>query len=184
MRLLALGSMLSAALSVVGVASGDCDSPKQSDLIDCLSHRYAAADDQLNAAYSRLLAHLTDSEANQLRATQRRWIEFRNEACELAYDEVYPGREAPLERLSCLEEKTRARTLLLAEPVVPLGGAQAVLDGLGIGAEALLAGVRAQSEDATPAWLRYMHVHCSEPRVAAAYESKDLCILNHRLVDR
>lgn len=163
--------------------SVECSSPIQQDLVACLSQRYDQADGQLNADYQALLAELDSNQSDQLRRTQRRWIEFRDEACELAYEDVSPGREAPIDRLVCLEEKSLLRTHLL-KTAAPVVDAEHLLAELGIEAEALVAGLRASSRETVAPWLRYMEAHCSEDRISDKYESDALCIVHHRLVDK
>lgn len=186
MRLLAVTSLFLwlAPMWVAGAEQPpNCESPRHDLLMECLSERYVSADRRLNVSYQALISRLASDEVDQLRQTQRKWITFRQSACDQVYEEIYPGREAPIEQLACLEQKTLSRAALLAAEVGSLEGIEPILRALRIDANALVDALGASSNPTTRIWLRYIDSHCSEARVSRAYESRALCITNHRLVD-
>jgi len=87
---------------------------------ECLDKEYIRADAALNAVWKKVMAqvsaadHLPAKEAkewkDELLASQRAWIQFKEHDCDAAGFEWYGGTGAPGAILSCLLEHTEART--------------------------------------------------------------------------
>jgi uncharacterized protein YecT (DUF1311 family) len=80
------------------------------ELSGCLSKARHAADLTLNAVYKQVLGNLEKRDAQQLIATQRLWLQFRDSNCAAARDLYEGGTASTPAYVSCLEAMTRART--------------------------------------------------------------------------
>ena len=79
-------------------------------LDNCFARTYKAADDQLNQVYRQIRQALTPDQQQELLATERLWLQFRDATCR-AESDLYKGGDAESPAYSaCLEEETRART--------------------------------------------------------------------------
>lgn len=105
----------------------DCDNAKSTyELNTCADRAFQKADDALNAAYKKALAHAAkngmekpyDSESWQkaLRESQRAWVAFRDADCKGLVPMAWGGGSATSgEVLGCMIEKTEARTKELVD---------------------------------------------------------------------
>jgi len=79
-------------------------------LDNCFARTYKAADDQLNQVYRQIRQVLTPDQQQELLATERLWLQFRDATCR-AESDLYKGGDAESPAYSaCLEEETRGRT--------------------------------------------------------------------------
>jgi uncharacterized protein YecT (DUF1311 family) len=75
----------------------------------CFSQAYESADRELNLVYGRIRGKLTPTEANQLQAAQRLWIQYRDANCAAERD-IYSGGSAMyMVYEACLEADTQQR---------------------------------------------------------------------------
>ena len=98
----------------------DCSAPEtQTDMTLCAKQEWVSADEELNGAYQEAIAWMKRTDAaldaadrgaeEALRAGQRAWVEFRDNAC-LA--EAYPftgGSIQPMVQWDCMARLTWAR---------------------------------------------------------------------------
>lgn len=98
----------------------DCDDAQtQTGMTQCAEWDWAAADEELNGVYGQAVAWMQDTDRalsaaergaeEALRAGQRAWVEFRDNAC-LA--EAYPflgGSMQPMVQMGCMARLTWAR---------------------------------------------------------------------------
>jgi uncharacterized protein YecT (DUF1311 family) len=81
--LVLMASLAAAAWSVAH--AGACDDARTSEAVaGCLAQELRAADANINATYSALMARLDDSGRSALRAQQRAWLKQRDADCELS----------------------------------------------------------------------------------------------------
>ncbi|GHC57897.1 lysozyme inhibitor LprI family protein [Neogemmobacter tilapiae] len=99
----------------------DCDNAMtQSDMNQCASMDYDAADVELNAVWKDAMAtmkeidsYLDDSEKgaeDALRESQRSWINYRDKTCEADGYRMKGGSAEPMLVAGCLASVTRNRT--------------------------------------------------------------------------
>lgn len=115
-------------LAWFGAAGGDqadaaslcADAATTIAIRECLDKEYTRADAELNAVWKKVMAqvsaadHLPAKEAkawkDELLASQRAWIQFKEHDCDAVGFEWYGGTGAAGAILSCLLEHTEART--------------------------------------------------------------------------
>lgn len=90
-----------------------CDSVVRSELVECMSERLESAERALRGAVQGVQLQLDPEGRATFDHDQRRWIGLRDSECAEAHDVIWPGREAVLEQLSCLEQATMSRALVL-----------------------------------------------------------------------
>ncbi|WP_368184447.1 lysozyme inhibitor LprI family protein [Aestuariibius sp. HNIBRBA575] len=92
-----LGLMLPSA-----VLADNCDQPNLTgfDSVYCFSKVYLGEDARLNANYQTLRGHLSSSQTNTLRTSQRNWISMRDRTCMTGPTTV---------NVNCALSQTRAR---------------------------------------------------------------------------
>lgn len=83
------------------------------DLADCQTREIARSDAQLNAVYKSAMLRLPQGRRDALRADERRWIAFRDRACNGAASADAGGTAAGLDGQNCRIDKTRERTAYL-----------------------------------------------------------------------
>ncbi|MEQ8345196.1 MAG: lysozyme inhibitor LprI family protein [Sneathiellaceae bacterium] len=130
MLILALLALLPLHAAVAAEA-GDCTSPQTNlAMQECADANYRAADAALNAAYGEVMGRLRQMDkedgpdsglADALKAAQRAWIPFRDGQCAWEAGFFTGGSIAPLIRLTCLTELTRARTGQLRQTLKTYG---------------------------------------------------------------
>ena len=79
------------------------------ELTICSQQAFDRIDRELNESYKATLKNLNEAHKSALRKNQITWIKFKEEYCTEAYESVYPGKEAVLDRLSCLTQITSNR---------------------------------------------------------------------------
>ena len=107
--------ILTAALigAAVFAYSGDQGNPDQAcdggtyQMVDCLGAQTASWDKKMTAAYRDLLKYSEGKQKEQLRATQRLWIQYRDANC--LYYRVGEGSIALIEAAECTRNMTQAR---------------------------------------------------------------------------
>jgi uncharacterized protein YecT (DUF1311 family) len=88
-----------------------CASPSTTaDLVSCLEKARVSADAEMNSQYQKTKARLDAKEVEQLIATQRLWIKYRDANCSAERSLYVPGSGAPPAYIGCLEAMTRERT--------------------------------------------------------------------------
>ena len=107
---LTTASLLLSAGARVHTHEVDCDSASQVELLQCAEQDYLEADFELNRTYRFALGAISDSHRGDLRSVQRKWIRFRDNACDPLGDVEKYGREGPIERLACKSSLTKDRT--------------------------------------------------------------------------
>ena len=120
-------SMIVAAVVLAGGLAGpvmgqdvDCDNPQtQTEMTQCAQWDWAAADEELNGVYSAAVAVMQDTDANlsaaergaeeALRAGQRAWVTFRDNACLAEAYAFTGGSMQPMVQMGCMARLTWAR---------------------------------------------------------------------------
>jgi len=92
-------------------ANNSCDKDDFSNpgMIICSQESLDKVDQVLNEQYKILTGMLSMEEAKILKSSQRDWITFKENYCTEVYNSVLPGLEAPIDRLSCLQQITSFR---------------------------------------------------------------------------
>jgi uncharacterized protein YecT (DUF1311 family) len=84
----------------------------------CLQRQYKIKDAELNVAYQKALtraAGYTQKDARNLKDAQRKWIVYRDAACNAAYNLWAGGSGGPGAHTSCLTKLTKERLADLNE---------------------------------------------------------------------
>jgi uncharacterized protein YecT (DUF1311 family) len=78
----------------------------------CLSAKHKRTDAELNASYQKALksAHYGEKDVQNLKDAQRKWIVYRDAACEAEYYLWGGGSGGPNAHIMCLIELTKERT--------------------------------------------------------------------------
>jgi uncharacterized protein YecT (DUF1311 family) len=90
------------------------DGPTQPEINAQASQRFSMADEQLNAAYAKLMVKASPDGRERLRAAQRAWVAFRDLDCE-ARAGSRGGSFHPAAVLLCREALTDERTRALKD---------------------------------------------------------------------
>ncbi len=115
MRTKAIGLMLALSSPAIvashGYAKNQCDMSDVSNpgIITCGQESLERIDKVLNDQYKLLIREMPVPLIAQLKSTQRDWVVFKEGYCSDVYDSVYPGREASIEQISCLQQATSSR---------------------------------------------------------------------------
>jgi len=87
-----------------------------SDMVQCFSGELDKQNAELNKTYQATLHSLkikagasNKTDEDQLRASERLWMQFRDTNCKAEYELYEGGSAAPTVRLACEEEMTRKR---------------------------------------------------------------------------
>ncbi|MGH8086171.1 MAG: lysozyme inhibitor LprI family protein [Lysobacter sp.] len=168
MRLLGIiAAFVLAGCAFAGETAGsapDCASPSQQELLVCISARVDLAEKRLQQSYAQTSSRVDAAHRQELNSGQEHWQQFRNRYCQSVYDEISPGREAPIEKLACREQLAIDRTAeldyILAGPSSE-GFAEllSALDRVGYARDevvARLGAMYAHEED----WVKYLSAHC------------------------
>lgn len=106
---LILGSL--AASSSASAAAIDCINPQtQSDITQCASEAYKAADQELNSTYQEVLKRTNNEHSTLLRKAQELWIQYRDADCKFQSFKTSDGSVGSTVHLQCITDKTKART--------------------------------------------------------------------------
>ncbi|MGI3168740.1 lysozyme inhibitor LprI family protein [Pseudooceanicola sp. C21-150M6] len=111
LRQMAMGGLI--ALACAGAAAAqNCVNPQtQVDMNQCANLAAQAADAELNAAYGQAMAVARqDGTDALLRDAQRKWVPYRDAACQAESAGFSGGSIMPLMHFKCLERLTRQRT--------------------------------------------------------------------------
>ena len=66
-------------LLITASSFANCEKPmSQSEMNECSSSKFDIADKELNDIYKELMSKLNDTEKNNLKKEQRKWIKYRN----------------------------------------------------------------------------------------------------------
>ncbi|MGU8080580.1 lysozyme inhibitor LprI family protein [Burkholderia pyrrocinia] len=87
-----------------------CNGQTNAELTNCAQANYEAADKILNKSYNDFLGKVSPSDKQNLIATQRAWVVYKETYCGAAFDATAPGAEAAIDKLACLTSVTEART--------------------------------------------------------------------------
>lgn len=152
-------------------ASTDCTSSDQQELLVCISARTDSAEKRLQQAYAKAESSIDAAHRQGLGSAQDHWRKFRNRYCQSVHDEISPGREAPIERLTCREQLTLDRIAEL--DYVLTGHADGfaeiltALERAGYERGELVTRLGAMYADES-SWIQYVDVHCDLLASAAA----------------
>jgi uncharacterized protein YecT (DUF1311 family) len=91
------------------VHAANCNGSQTSDVTQCASEDFHKIDTQLNKAYNRYRARLSESQKKQLKEAQLAWIRFRDLSCDFESSGVEGGSAYPMIRDHCLVTKTGIR---------------------------------------------------------------------------
>lgn len=84
------------------------------DQSECIGRKFAIADKQLNEDYKRVMASLTPERQAELKASQRAWIQEKDQRCEEAGKEAEGGTLQPILIGDCTVRMTEERIAFLA----------------------------------------------------------------------
>ncbi|WP_080404694.1 lysozyme inhibitor LprI family protein [Burkholderia ubonensis] len=100
------------ALASLGAnaAQSMCTSNVTKELEACARANFEYSDRILNSAYADLATKLSASDKGVLVRAEREWLTYKNATCQGAYDATSPGEEAGIDKWTCLDQITRART--------------------------------------------------------------------------
>ncbi|HZP78576.1 MAG TPA: lysozyme inhibitor LprI family protein [Pseudolabrys sp.] len=84
-----------------------CDSPVTPEIVDCLNGKAAQWDKRLNAAYQRTLKETEPKQREQLRTSQRLWMQYRDANC--LYYALGEGTIARVDAADCMLRMTQER---------------------------------------------------------------------------
>ncbi len=163
--------------------NNDCLDVKRDAIISCLDRRLQTADEQLNKTYTREKIQLSITKRNHLKSVQLLWIEFRDKYCQGIYNEIYPGREADIEKIACLASLTddRVSELSTGTREILSNSASRVLSALlraGYDRTELIRLLHNSNESQDATWTRYVKENCS---FYNSYEYSDDVICRIRL---
>ncbi|WP_081077255.1 lysozyme inhibitor LprI family protein [Burkholderia pseudomultivorans] len=178
-----IGFCLLMLVSSVVFSKTACDAQTNTGLADCAQENYRSADKTLNRSYSELLGTVTAAEKQNLIATQRAWITYKEKYCNSAFDAATPGAEASVDKWSCLESVTEART----SEIRYLGssiGMNAFRRSLTVMAalyengdvKKVISKLERNTPDGNdPDWVKYVHLNCGMT-AAKLQEDHDACV--------
>ena len=94
-----------------------CSRDSQAEANECVSARYKAMDEDLNAIYGQLMQTMESAPEDQerLRQSQRAWIAFRDADCHSVGAEFSGGSLAPYVTATCAYELTAQRLQQLGQ---------------------------------------------------------------------
>ena len=111
---LATAAIICLAMPAGSALAQDCEAPgTQAEMNACAGIAYEEADAALNAAYAEVRARLDEAGREQLVATQRAWIAFRDADCAAVGAGWMGGTGMGAAVSNCLADATRARTKVL-----------------------------------------------------------------------
>ncbi|MCA8037388.1 DUF1311 domain-containing protein [Burkholderia arboris] len=97
-------------VSSVAFSKVVCNGQNNVELASCAQANYDAEDKILNRSYIELIGKITAPEKQNLIATQRAWVAYKEKYCNAAFDATAPGAEASIDKWTCLASVTEART--------------------------------------------------------------------------
>lgn len=110
------------ALTARPATAVDCSGAATTiEMMECSDQDYQAADKALNKSYAAAKKPLDAEGGKLLLEAQRAWLKYRDTNCAVAADQARGGTLAPVLKLSCLAEMTKARAKELDEQAKGLG---------------------------------------------------------------
>ncbi len=151
-------------------------------LVVCNQKRLERVDRVLNEEYELTLDRVRDK--NKLASTQSLWIRYRDKYCRSIYDHLDLGREAIIERISCLTQvaASRVNELVSLRAGSLIGGIYrareaAELDEMGVGSNGVVNGLSERADEKL--WRLYTTANC-DMMVASSIEYPDAGIARMR----
>lgn len=80
------------------------------ELEACAKENFEYSDRNLNIAYNSLATRLSATDKGVLLRAEKEWLAYKDATCQGAFDAVFPGEEAGIDKWTCLDQITRART--------------------------------------------------------------------------
>lgn len=101
---------IASTFSTVAMAGRLCNSNGTRELETCAKENLESSDKKLNLAYKDLASKLSGKNKEALLYSQRGWISYKDKYCQSVYDYTFPGKEAGIEKFTCLDSLTKTRT--------------------------------------------------------------------------
>ncbi|CAB3790931.1 hypothetical protein LMG28614_03198 [Paraburkholderia ultramafica] len=178
-----IGCGLLFLLPHISMAYTACTSTVTRELEACAKSNFEESDSHLNSQYRIILAGLVGGDRDVLVKAQREWISYKEAVCQGAYESTYPGEEAGIDKLTCLDEVTRARRRELEHFNSGIGGDE-FLHAINIVAKYYEHGNRDSfisrlvnefSGDSDALWRTYVNDNCAFA-ASRIHEKKDECV--------
>ena len=177
-------TLIIAASSVCAQASQSmCISNLTEVLEACAKENFEYSDRILNLTYNDLAAKLSPADKGVLIQAEKAWLAYKDSTCRRAYDATSPGEEAGIDKWTCLDQITRARTeemQYLKAGIGALGFYKAldIVPKLYEGGSrekfiSKLTDIFSKSDDKN--WRLYVENNC-KLAVAKVHEDKSICI--------
>lgn len=83
------------------------------DILNCISISNEIIDGLLNERYKAILSDRSFGEKDLLIAGEQLWVRYRDSRCINAFDSIYPGEEAEIERENCILSMNYSRVIEL-----------------------------------------------------------------------
>ncbi|WP_217589032.1 lysozyme inhibitor LprI family protein [Burkholderia sp. GbtcB21] len=159
-----------------------CNGQTNAELTNCAQANYEAADKILNKSYNDFLGEVSPSDKQNLIATQRAWVVYKEKYCGAAFDATAPGAEAAIDKLACLTSVTEART----EEIRYLGAAigmdifrrsltvMANLYENGDTGKVIAKLIKNTPDGDNPNWVKYVALNC-KMTAGKLHEERDAC---------
>lgn len=97
-------------LLITASSFANCEKPmSQSEMNECSSSKFDIADKELNDIYKELMSKLNDTEKNNLKKEQRKWIKYRNSEAAKDAAEFSGGSMASMMYSDSLKYSTKKR---------------------------------------------------------------------------
>jgi uncharacterized protein YecT (DUF1311 family) len=87
-----------------------CTGNVTKELEACARVNFEYSDKNLNLAYDDLARKLSAADKGILVRTEKEWLTYRGTTCQGVFDAISPGEEAGIDKWTCLDQITRART--------------------------------------------------------------------------
>ncbi|MFG0429686.1 lysozyme inhibitor LprI family protein [Serratia liquefaciens] len=87
-----------------------CTSNVTKELEACAKENFEDSDKNLNLAYKDLAEKLSATDKGILVRAEKEWLAYKESTCQSAFDITFPGEEAGIDKWTCLDQITRART--------------------------------------------------------------------------
>ncbi|CAM2186722.1 Lysozyme inhibitor LprI N-terminal domain-containing protein [Paraburkholderia sacchari] len=97
-------------LRVCEAVQSMCTSNVTEELEACAKENFEYSDRILNLTYNGLATKLSPDDRRILNEAEKAWLAYKNATCQGAYHATSPGEEAGIDKWTCLDQITRART--------------------------------------------------------------------------
>ena len=87
-----------------------CTSNVTKELEACAKENFEDSDKNLNLAYNDLAEKLSATDKGILVRAEKEWLAYKESTCQSAFEITFPGEEAGIDKWTCLDQITRART--------------------------------------------------------------------------